>query len=295
MSEYEEDDGLSSFNLRQLGGKVGAFGGAKLLKFVQGDFITREGEKIEPEREFITFGLTKAVQKFVNKQLVDTIVVEPHADFPDIKAMNEAAPQEEWGIGLDGRPQGPYTHVLILKFLDVETFNRYAFITNSMGGGVAVGDLTDKCKIARRIHGPNVTAVVTCHSTRWQTKFNPHGKRPDFRIKRWMPLDGDGGKRLVMPTEALKSITPPPPATEPMTSAPVADAAPPTAPASAPQTETVPPVAPASVTPTAPVPPTPGATLSTIGPAGLSLKTVPAPTRAQELDDQVPFNASNKG
>ena len=48
MSEYEEDDGLSSFDLRQLGGRVGAFGGAKLLKFVQGDFMTREGEKIGP-------------------------------------------------------------------------------------------------------------------------------------------------------------------------------------------------------------------------------------------------------
>jgi hypothetical protein len=115
MSNHEEDDGLSSFDLRQLGGKVGAFGGAKLLKFVQGDFITREGEKVTPERKFITFGLIEAVQKFVNKQLIDTIIVAPHADFPDIRAMNEAAPKDEWGIGLDGKPQGPFTHVLILK------------------------------------------------------------------------------------------------------------------------------------------------------------------------------------
>ena len=128
--------------------------------------------------------------------------------------MNEAAPKDEWGIGLNGQPQGPFTHMLILKFLDAETFDRYAFVTNSQGGGVAVGDLTDKCKIARRINGPNVTAVVTCHSTRWQTKFNPHGKRPDFRVERWMPLDGD--KQLAKPTEPPKSITPP--ATEPSTS-----------------------------------------------------------------------------
>ena len=107
MSAFEEDDGLSSFDMRQLGGKVGAFGGAKILKFVQGDFITREGEKIGLEREFITFGLIKAVQKFVNKQLIDTKIVAPHADFPDIAAMNEAAPKDEWGIGLNGQPQGP--------------------------------------------------------------------------------------------------------------------------------------------------------------------------------------------
>jgi hypothetical protein len=269
MSAYEEDDGLSSFDLRQLGDRVGAFGGAKLLKFVQGDFITRESEKIGPEREFITFGLIKAVQKFVNKQLVDTIIVAPHADFPDIEAMNEAVPKDEWGIGLNGQPQGPFTHMLILKFLDAKTFDRYAFVTNSQGGGVAVGDLTDKCKIARRINGPNVTAVVTCHSTRWPTKFNPHGKRPDFRVERWMPLDRD--RQLAKPTESPKSITPP--AMEPSTATAEAEVSPPMAPAPATN---------------------PTLTLSTMGPSGLSLKTVPAPTRAQELGDEVPFSPSNE-
>jgi hypothetical protein len=217
MSAFEEDDGLSSFDMRQLGGKVGAFGGAKLLKFVQGDFITREGEKIGPEREFITLGLIKAVQKFVNQQLVDTKIIAPHADFPDIAAMNEAAPKDEWGIGLNGQPQGPFTHVLILKFLDAKTYDRYAFVTNSQGGGVAVGDLTDKCKIARRINGPNVTAVVTCHSTRWVTKFNPHGKRPDFRrgldvsapgrnVSADCPHAGDGPDRNAFNHESVGAV-----------------------------------------------------------------------------------------
>ena len=73
----------------------------------------------------------------------------------------------------------------------------------------AVGDLTDKCKIARRINGSNVTAVVTCHSTRWSTKFNPHGKRPDFRVERWMPFDGD--RQLTKPVEPSKLIASPAP------------------------------------------------------------------------------------
>ena len=267
MSAYEEDDGLSSFDLRQLGGKVGAFGGAKLLKFAQGDFIVpREARKIGPEREFITFGLIKAVQKFVNKQLIGTAIIAPHANFPDIQAMNEAAPKDEWGV-FNGQPQGPFTHALILKFLDAKTFDRYAFVTNSQGGGVAVGDLTAKCAIARRINGPNVTAVVTCHSILWSTKFNPHGKRPDFRVERWIPLDGN--KQLTKLAETPKSIT----STEPSTSTAEAEASPPIAPA--PATD-------------------PTATLSTTGPSGLSIKTVPAPRRAQELDDEVPFSSGNE-
>ena len=272
MSAFKEDDGLSSFDMRQLGGKVGAFGGAKILKFVQGDFITREGEKIGLEREFITFGLIKAVQKFVNKQLIDTKIVAPHADFPDIAAMNEAAPKDEWGIGLNGQPQGPFTHALILKFLDAKTYDRYAFVTNSQGGGVAVGDLTEKSKISRRINGSNVTAVVTCHSTRWSTQFNPHGKRPDFRVERWMPLDGD--RQLTKPVEPSKLIAPP--ATEPSASSPATETS-----ASTAEAETSPPITPAPAT-------DPTVTLSTMGPSGPSLKTVPAPTRAQDLDDEIP-------
>ena len=97
MSAFEEDDGLSSFDMRQLGGKVGAFGGAKILKFVQGDFITREGEKIGLEREFITFGLIKAVQKFVDEQLVDTKIVAPHANFPDIASHERSRAQGRVG------------------------------------------------------------------------------------------------------------------------------------------------------------------------------------------------------
>jgi hypothetical protein len=277
MSEYEEDDGLSSFDLRQLGGKVGAFGGARLMKFAQGDFIAG-AEKIGPEREFITFGLTKVVQKFVNKQLMDMKVVAPHDDFPDIEAMNEAAPKEEWGIGLDGKPQGPYQHLLILKLLEAETFDRFAFITRSMGGGAAIGDLTSKCKIARRIHGPDVTALVTCQWTRWPTKYNPHGKRPDFRVKKWVPLDGN--KELMKPVEPAKAITA-------ATTVPSASAPPTTEPAAAPATkasaETAPPAAPAS--PTA---------ASASSPSGLSLKTMSEPTLAQEMEDEVPFNSSNK-
>ena len=46
---YEEDDGLSSFHLDQMGQRVSVFQGARLMKFVSGTYITREGETIELE------------------------------------------------------------------------------------------------------------------------------------------------------------------------------------------------------------------------------------------------------
>src|SRR5262245_29841494 len=120
--EHDDDDGLGSFDITQFGGRSGAFAGAKILKFNRPDtFITREGELIPPTRELLSLGLAKVVQKFVGRQLVDTIPIGPHDAFPDIDVMNAEAPRSEWGTGLNGEPKGPYTKLLILKLLDLET------------------------------------------------------------------------------------------------------------------------------------------------------------------------------
>jgi len=188
----EEDDGLATFSLEQLGQKVSAFGGARLLKFVSGSFVTREGEIIDSNREFILLGLVKVVQKFVGKKLVETIVVPTREKFPDVDKMNEAAPREEWGTDLNGKSVGPYVRVLVLKLLDAATMDRYAFVTSSMGGKVAFGDISDKVKLVRRLKGAHVTVAVTCEAIKMKSSYNPHGvPRPHFRIVRYVAL-GDG-------------------------------------------------------------------------------------------------------
>jgi hypothetical protein len=110
-----ESDGLDNFSPEQIGRKAGAFGGARLLKFVDGRFVTREGEEIGPDKELIVLGLKKVVQKFVGRKLLDTIVVPDSEKVPNLKEMNDAAPREEWGIDLNDNPVGPYTLVLVLK------------------------------------------------------------------------------------------------------------------------------------------------------------------------------------
>jgi hypothetical protein len=206
MSEDQENDGLSSFSLEQIGQHTGAFGGARLLKYVTDHFVTREGETIEPSREMVVLGLKKVVQKFVGQKLVDTIVVPDGEKMPDITAMNEAAPREQWGTDLNGNPVGPYVRVLVLKMLDVKTMDRFAFVTSSVGGAIAVGDLSDKTKIMRRLNGPGVAPVVSCSTTNFKTRFSMR-KRPDFRVLRWITL-GDSGEGLPKPEPAKMLATP---------------------------------------------------------------------------------------
>jgi hypothetical protein len=220
-----EDDGLGSFNLDQIGQKVGAFGGARLLRFVTDHFTTREGETIDPKRELITLGLVKVVQKFVDKKLVDTIIVAPGAKMPDVEAMNDKAPREEWGVDFNGNPAGPYARVLVLKLLDAQSMDRYAFVTKSIGGSVAIGDLSDKIKILRRIRGPNATAVVACDTALMKTRFGTRIKRPDFKILRYINLGGDGGGGELIEANKPKSIEPPTPTAATTAAAPLGVAA----------------------------------------------------------------------
>lgn len=146
----EEDDGLSSFSLEQLGKKVGTFGGARIMKFNSGVYATTAGEGIDANREFYLMGLIKVMQKFVGKKLITSFVVPPHDPLPNLDKMNAEAPQEEWGVNpFNGKPQGPWSYILALKLRDFDTLDRYVFITNSTGGGFAVGDLTDKIKWVR--------------------------------------------------------------------------------------------------------------------------------------------------
>jgi hypothetical protein len=208
MSDLPESDGLDSFTMDQIGARTGAFGGARLLKYVTDHYVTREGEVIEPSREMIVLGLKKVIQKFVGQKLVDTIEVPDGEKMPDVNAMNEAAPREEWGTDLNGNPVGPFVRVLVLKMLDASTMDRFAFVTSSVGGSIAVGDLSDKTKVMRRLNGPNVVPVVSCNVTNFKTRFSMR-KRPDFRLVRWIALGGDSG--LPKPAEQ-KTLAAPAPA-----------------------------------------------------------------------------------
>jgi hypothetical protein len=206
-----ETDGLDNFSPEQIGRKIGAFGGARLLKFVDGHFVTREGEEIGPDKELIVLGLKKVVQKFVGRKLLDTIIVPDGESVPNLKEMNDAAPREEWGVDLNNNPVGPYTLVLVLKLINGLTLDRFAFITNSVGGSIAIGDLSDKTRIMRRFRAPNVSAVVSLGVTTFRTTFGPK-KRPDFRIVRWTRLSPDvlpgPDRSIAAPTPAVGRYEP---------------------------------------------------------------------------------------
>jgi hypothetical protein len=67
-------------------------------------WVTKAGEEIPADLELVVVDILRVVQKWKDKRPVEgeTRILAPGEKFPDIKAMNEAAPREEWGEGPDG-------------------------------------------------------------------------------------------------------------------------------------------------------------------------------------------------
>jgi hypothetical protein len=176
-----------------------------LVKFTnEAAWVTREGDELPANLEFIAVDVGRVVQKWQDQQPVETIILQPHQKFPDVKAMNEATPKEEWVKGPDGKMRGPWQGQHILYWLDPKTLDKYTYPTGTDGGRIAIGKLREKIVWMRRLRGQNVYPVITLSDTFFPTRYGGR-QRPHFVIVRWVRLGGE--------VEALPVPTPLPPTT----------------------------------------------------------------------------------
>src|SRR5262245_32841758 len=144
----------------------------RIIKFTnEATWETNDGEEIDENREFVAVDIARVVQRWHDQKPIETIVLAPYQKFPDVKALNDAVPREEWVEGPDGNPRGPWQAQHIVYLLDPTTMDRFTFPTGTIGGAIAVRDLTDKVKWMRRFRGENVFAVVSLRDVFMNTKF----------------------------------------------------------------------------------------------------------------------------
>src|SRR6516225_1963088 len=174
-----------------------------LIKFTNdARWVTREGEELPAGLELAAVDVLRVVQKWKDQRPVETIILEPHQKFPDVKKMNEETPKEEWVEGPDHKPRGPWQAQHILYLLDLKPMDKYTFPTGTAGGAIAVGDLCGKIKWMRKYRGANVYPVVVLRDTFFPTGFGRR-QRPHFKIERWVRF-GDEGNQV----EAASGLTP---------------------------------------------------------------------------------------
>ena len=170
----------------------------QLVKFTnEATWITRDGEELSGTLELIAFNVIRVVQKWADGQPIETHVLQPGEKFPNLEELNANVPQNEWRVGPDGKPHGPWQAQYLVYLLNPDTAERFTYATGTIGGGIAVHDLVDRVSSMRKIRGEQVYAVVSPSAAPMKTRYGTR-PRPQFVIKRWVGLSSDGA---LPPTE----------------------------------------------------------------------------------------------
>jgi hypothetical protein len=189
-----EDDGIDIYEGELDSGSL--IKGRGQLKFYHPDQWTlgKGKEEVPPGTELIPVKILRVSQQWVNEQRRPiTRILAAGEKFPDVDALNEAAPPETWRAAF-GQMKGPYENAYIVYFMTLKTREVFTYVANTSGGMMAVRELRESASMARRMDGPAAVPVVLPSHTFMQTK---HGgrQRPDFKIDRYVEIGGPAAPR----------------------------------------------------------------------------------------------------
>ena len=166
-----------------------------ILKCVDGRWV--DGDGLTPADTMVVIGITRALQCWgKDKDLLDVIVERPNEPLPHADDLNGQIPQNEWGLGLDGKPRPPWSLNWVVYLLDPATASVFTFINNTTGARIAVERLEDRIRGMKWLRGNNVTAIVKLDSRPMRTSFGQK-MRPEFTIVEWRDLSDDAGGALL--------------------------------------------------------------------------------------------------
>ena len=89
----------------------------------------------------------------------------------------------EWELDLGGLPSDPWRDTRYVYLIDPRSGKTYSFVTDSVGGRRAVGELKDAIMTVRQAQ-PGALPVVRLATSSMKTKYGVKA-RPDFQIVDW--------------------------------------------------------------------------------------------------------------
>jgi hypothetical protein len=176
-----------------------------LLKFIDGVWSTRDGEPI-PE-QLLVMSVTKGLQRWAESRPVETIMQKAGEPLPDVEALNEAIPVEEWELGLNGK-RPPWQLNSVCYLIDPQTGSNFTFSNSTTGARIACEKLRERLETMRRFRGANCTAVVKLGSRVMRTQFGQK-RRPEFEIERWFSFGEEAAPAQIEHKPSLKEVAPP--------------------------------------------------------------------------------------
>ena len=162
------------------------------LKFLDGEWVSRDGP-ISPDTELVVINVIKALQKWVpgrNGPAV-TQVLSAGEKFPDLDALNNAAPEEEWRDHF-GKQVGPWEGVYAAYLVNMSTMETFTFVApiGTVGSKLAVLDLKERIRLARAVRNAPVFAIVSLELGAYADKMGRAGptafRSEALRTTRWI-------------------------------------------------------------------------------------------------------------
>jgi hypothetical protein len=158
------------------------------IKFTNASEWFAGDELIPPDREFIIVKIVRAVQKWLPgcRGPEPPRILGENEPFPNVKAMNAAAPKEEWHESF-GQLKGPYENVFAVYLCDPDTYDGFTFPTATVGGHKACREIKASGRRAKQMHGLNYYPRVTLGHTWMPTGYGGR-ERPQFKIRGHEPF-----------------------------------------------------------------------------------------------------------
>jgi hypothetical protein len=130
-----------------------------------------------------------------------------------VRATGEPKPaqpfvdKKDWPLDLNGNPSHPWKWTHYLYLLDTSTGEFSTFWSNTIGGNVAIGELSDQVSLMRNVR-PGAIPVVALRSKMMPTQFGGDKPRPHFKILGWK-AHGSDQTLLAAPEQNLIDVEKP--------------------------------------------------------------------------------------
>ena len=143
------------------------------------------GEKIDVEESsFVVIDRVQAWQKLERDCPPEYLVRQ--AGQP--KPAQPIVPKENWPLDLNGKPSHPWKWTNYLYLLNTATGEFSTFSSNTIGGNVAISELSDQVSLMRNVR-PGAIPIVALSSKDMPTQYGSVKARPYFKILGWKARD----------------------------------------------------------------------------------------------------------
>src|SRR5271165_6422893 len=106
-----------------------------IIQYKDRQHMLTSGTVIPPDRQFLAIGMKRVIQYWQGgvPDPSKDIVEQPGVEFPDVAALNNKVPKEQWELDNAGNPRPPWSLSYAIYLLDMKDAQIYTHINSTKG------------------------------------------------------------------------------------------------------------------------------------------------------------------